>query len=77
MQQAAKCGCPDEPVPKSHVQSGIPMQVIKETMPALKALGACQSDCWLWPSITQVGMQASLSPADPSSSNTQRYACPQ
>ena len=30
------------------------MQVIRETMPALKALGACQGSCWLWPSITQV-----------------------
>ena len=30
------------------------VQVIKETMPALKALGACQGSCWLWPSITQV-----------------------
>ena len=77
MQQAAESGCPDEPVPRSHVQSGIPMQVIKETMPALKALGACQSDCWLWPSITQVSMQASLSREDLSFSNTQRYARPQ
>ena len=31
-----------------------PVQVIKDTMPALKALGACQGSCWLWPSITQV-----------------------
>jgi len=31
-----------------------PVQVIKATMPALKALGACQGNCWLWPSITQV-----------------------
>lgn len=77
MQQAAESGCPDEPVPRSLVQSGIPMQVIKETMPALKALGACQSDCWLWPSITQVGMQASLSREVLSVSNTQRYARPQ
>ena len=30
------------------------LQVLSETAPALKALGACNSDCWLWPSITQV-----------------------
>ena len=30
------------------------VQVIRETMPALKVMGACQGDCWLWPSITQV-----------------------
>ena len=28
-------------------------QVIRETFPALEALGACDSGCWLWPSITQ------------------------
>jgi hypothetical protein len=60
MHLAAIYGCPDEQVRRSCVQSGSAMQVIKETMPALKALGACQSDCWLWPSITQVGSQASF-----------------
>ena len=34
------------------------VQVIKETMPALKALGACQGSCWLWPSITQVSQHS-------------------
>ena len=33
------------------------LQVLTETAPALKALGACNSDCWLWPSITQVQLQ--------------------
>lgn len=28
-------------------------QVIRETFPALEALGACDGGCWLWPSITQ------------------------
>ena len=34
--------------------SAAALQVLTETAPALKALGACNSDCWLWPSITQV-----------------------
>jgi hypothetical protein len=35
-----------------------PAQVVRETAPALKALGACTSgSCWLWPSITQRAYQ--------------------
>ncbi len=35
----------------------LPDQVVRETAPALKALGACANDCWLWPSITQRSYQ--------------------
>ena len=34
-----------------------PVQVIRETFPALEALDACAGGCWLWPSITQRSYQ--------------------
>ncbi|CAK0756580.1 hypothetical protein CVIRNUC_002467 [Coccomyxa viridis] len=49
------------PVAKTSMSSGLSSkgkaQVLTETAPALKALGACNSDCWLWPSITQRSYQ--------------------
>ena len=36
----------------------MPRKVVRETAPALRALGACSSgSCWLWPSITQRAYQ--------------------
>jgi hypothetical protein len=32
-------------------------QVVRETALALRAMGACNADCWLWPSITQRSYQ--------------------
>eukprot|EP00195_Chlamydomonas_chlamydogama_P001087 CAMPEP_0202918036 /NCGR_PEP_ID=MMETSP1392-20130828/72488_1 /ASSEMBLY_ACC=CAM_ASM_000868 /TAXON_ID=225041 /ORGANISM="Chlamydomonas chlamydogama, Strain SAG 11-48b" /LENGTH=264 /DNA_ID=CAMNT_0049610967 /DNA_START=223 /DNA_END=1017 /DNA_ORIENTATION=+ len=32
-------------------------QIINETLPALKELGACEDGCWLWPSITSSAYQ--------------------
>ncbi|EIE23955.1 hypothetical protein COCSUDRAFT_14784 [Coccomyxa subellipsoidea C-169] len=49
------------PVAKTSMSSGLSQrgkaQVVRETAPALRAMGACAADCWLWPSITQRSYQ--------------------
>uniref|UniRef100_A0A1J3EWG8 Phosphoglycerate mutase family protein n=1 Tax=Noccaea caerulescens TaxID=107243 RepID=A0A1J3EWG8_NOCCA len=49
------------PVAKTSVDSGLSEKGKKQTVRAalqLKALGACDRNCWLWPSITQRAYQA-------------------
>ncbi|CAL8462586.1 g2119 [Coccomyxa elongata] len=49
------------PVAKTSMSAGLSQrgkaQVVRESAPALRAMGACASDCWLWPSITQRSYQ--------------------
>uniref|UniRef100_A0A2P2JRQ0 Phosphoglycerate mutase n=1 Tax=Rhizophora mucronata TaxID=61149 RepID=A0A2P2JRQ0_RHIMU len=49
------------PVAKTSVDSGLSEKGKKQTLRAaleLKAMGACASGCWIWPSITQRAYQA-------------------
>ena len=49
------------PVVKTAVDSGLSDIGKKQTIEAaleLKKLGACDSSCWIWPSITQRAYQA-------------------
>ncbi|GAB4845652.1 hypothetical protein Ancab_039053 [Ancistrocladus abbreviatus] len=49
------------PVAKTSVDSGLSENGKKQTMRAalaLKAMGACEGSCWIWPSITQRAYQA-------------------
>ncbi|KAL1203925.1 hypothetical protein V5N11_011769 [Cardamine amara subsp. amara] len=49
------------PVAKTSVDSGLSEKGKKQTVKAalqLKAMGACDRNCWLWPSITQRSYQA-------------------
>lgn len=49
------------PVAKTSVDSGLSEKGKKQTLRAalqLKAMGACDRNCWLWPSITQRAYQA-------------------
>ncbi|XP_010444138.1 PREDICTED: uncharacterized protein LOC104726884 [Camelina sativa] len=49
------------PVAKTSVDSGLSEKGKKQTVRAalqLKAMGACDRNCWLWPSITQRAYQA-------------------
>ncbi|XP_010478085.1 PREDICTED: uncharacterized protein LOC104757066 [Camelina sativa] len=49
------------PVAKTSVDSGLSDKGKKQTVRAalqLKAMGACDRNCWLWPSITQRAYQA-------------------
>ncbi|XP_027125095.1 uncharacterized protein [Coffea arabica] len=49
------------PVAKTSVDSGLSKEGKKQTAKAalaLKAMGACEANCWIWPSITQRAYQA-------------------
>lgn len=49
------------PVAKTSVDSGLSEKGKKQTVKAalqLKSMGACDRNCWLWPSITQRAYQA-------------------
>lgn len=49
------------PVAKTSVDSGLSEKGKKQTVNAafdLKAMGACDRNCWIWPSITQRAYQA-------------------
>ncbi|KAJ4821447.1 Phosphoglycerate mutase family protein [Rhynchospora pubera] len=49
------------PVSKTSVDSGLSVDGLRQTARAaleLKRLGACEDDCWIWPSITQRSYQA-------------------
>lgn len=49
------------PVSKTSVDSGLSADGLRQTARAaleLKRLGACEDDCWIWPSITQRAYQA-------------------
>ncbi|KAG7954600.1 hypothetical protein I3843_11G027200 [Carya illinoinensis] len=49
------------PVAKTSVDSGLSEKGKKQTLRAafeLKAMGACENGCWIWPSITQRAYQA-------------------
>ncbi|KAL6997185.1 hypothetical protein U1Q18_007307 [Sarracenia purpurea var. burkii] len=49
------------PVAKTSVDSGLSEKGKKQTIKAaleLKAMGACDGSCWIWPSITQRAYQA-------------------
>ncbi|KAG6412210.1 hypothetical protein SASPL_124881 [Salvia splendens] len=49
------------PVAKTSVDNGLSEKGIKQTLRAaleLKSIGACESNCWIWPSITQRAYQA-------------------
>ncbi|XP_047968777.1 uncharacterized protein LOC125212608 [Salvia hispanica] len=49
------------PVAKTSVDNGLSEKGIKQTVRAaleLKSIGACESNCWIWPSITQRAYQA-------------------
>ena len=49
------------PVAKTSVDSGLSEKGKKQTVRAalqLKEMGACDRNCWLWPSITQRAYQA-------------------
>ncbi|KAJ1688264.1 hypothetical protein LUZ63_019654 [Rhynchospora breviuscula] len=49
------------PVSKTSVDSGLSVDGLRQTAQAaleLKRLGACEDDCWIWPSITQRSYQA-------------------
>lgn len=49
------------PVAKTSVDSGLSEKGKKQTVKAaleLKAMGACDKGCWIWPSITQRAYQA-------------------
>ncbi|XP_057809190.1 uncharacterized protein LOC131023663 [Salvia miltiorrhiza] len=49
------------PVAKTSVDNGLSEKGIKQTVRAaleLQSMGACESNCWIWPSITQRAYQA-------------------
>lgn len=49
------------PVAKTSVDNGLSEKGKKETIKAafdLKRMGACETGCWIWPSITQRAYQA-------------------
>lgn len=49
------------PVAKTSMDSGLSEKGKKQTVKAaleLKAMGACDQNCWIWPSITQRAYQA-------------------
>lgn len=49
------------PVAKTSVDSGLPEKGKKQVVRAafdLKEMGACDTSCWIWPSITQRAYQA-------------------
>ncbi|KAH6807573.1 Phosphoglycerate mutase family protein [Perilla frutescens var. frutescens] len=49
------------PVAKTSVDNGLSEKGKKQTVRAaleLKSMGACESNCWIWPSITQRAYQA-------------------
>lgn len=49
------------PVAKTSVDSGLSREGKKQALKAaleLKAMGACEGNCWIWPSITQRAYQA-------------------
>jgi broad specificity phosphatase PhoE len=49
------------PVAKTSVDSGLSPAGLRQTARAaleLQRLGACEDDCWIWPSITQRAYQA-------------------
>lgn len=49
------------PVAKTSVDNGLSEKGKKQTVRAaleLKAMGACENNCWIWPSITQRAYQA-------------------
>ncbi|MCL7035847.1 hypothetical protein MKW94_026642, partial [Papaver nudicaule] len=49
------------PVAKTSMDSGLSIEGRKQTARAalkLKAMGACDQSCWIWPSITQRAYQA-------------------
>lgn len=49
------------PVAKTSVDSGLSDKGKKQTLKAaleLKAMEACERNCWIWPSITQRAYQA-------------------
>lgn len=49
------------PVAKTSVDNGLSKEGKKQTVKAalaLKAMGACEGNCWIWPSITQRAYQA-------------------
>lgn len=49
------------PVAKTSVDSGLSEKGKKQTIRAafdLKEMGACERNCWIWPSITQRAYQA-------------------
>lgn len=48
------------PVAKTSIDSGLSEEGKKQTIQAaknLRALGACDGSCWIWPSITQRAYQ--------------------
>lgn len=49
------------PVNKTSMSNGLSeigkKQVLKQTIPKLRELGACKGACWVWPSITQNAYQ--------------------
>ncbi|KAL2620421.1 hypothetical protein R1flu_000626 [Riccia fluitans] len=49
------------PVTKTNIDSGLSPEGIQQTVKAakqLKDMGACEDNCWIWPSITQRAYQA-------------------
>lgn len=49
------------PVAKTSVDNGLSEEGKRQVVRAaveLKAMGACEGDCWIWPSITQRSYQA-------------------
>lgn len=49
------------PVAKTSVDNGLSEEGKRQTARAaieLKAMGACEGNCWIWPSITQRAYQA-------------------
>eukprot|EP01018_Ginkgo_biloba_P022565 Gb_08240 [translate_table: standard] len=49
------------PVAKTSMDSGLSDEGMKQTVKAaleLQAIGACEGNCWIWPSITQRAYQA-------------------
>lgn len=49
------------PVAKTSIDSGLSERGKKQIVRAaleLKAMGACEGSCWIWPSITQRAYQA-------------------
>lgn len=49
------------PVAKTSVDNGLSEKGKKQTVRAalgLKSMGACEGNCWIWPSITQRAYQA-------------------
>lgn len=49
------------PVNKTSMSNGLSntgkLQILKETLPSLRDLGACKGACWMWPSTTQNAYQ--------------------